>query len=132
MTARNPGPFLQQTPIGFPSYCRNMNRDWMRRKAFQNNEVNLRVMKSIYENVGVRGRIDSAKISGRGKIHLRGITEGYGKGVQRWTKMNKHGFMQTWREGWFVKYGLDPHRFHRRRSRHRRVPRRRWWWSPCR
>ncbi|CAK8997084.1 unnamed protein product [Durusdinium trenchii] len=57
MAARIPGPFLQQTPIGFPSYCRFMNRDWMARKAFEKSEVNTRVYKAIYENFGVRGKI---------------------------------------------------------------------------
>ncbi|CAK0867791.1 unnamed protein product [Prorocentrum cordatum] len=55
MAARIPGPFLQQTPIGFPSYCRRANRDWGPRKLFQKSEVNTRIYKAIYENIGVRG-----------------------------------------------------------------------------
>mmetsp|Transcript_62897 Transcript_62897/g.149927 ORF Transcript_62897/g.149927 Transcript_62897/m.149927 type:complete len:113 (-) Transcript_62897:20-358(-) len=112
MAARNPGPYLQQTPIGFPSYTRMMHRDWMARKAFQKNEVNTRVMKAIYENMGVKGPIPENKHVGRNRIRLRSITDGEGRGVLRWTKMNKHGLMQTYREGWLIKYGLDPNRAH--------------------
>ncbi|CAK8997086.1 unnamed protein product [Durusdinium trenchii] len=110
MAARIPGPFLQQTPIGFPSYCRFMNRDWMARKAFEKSEVNTRVYKAIYENFGVRGKIPINRFVGRNRIRLRGITEGYNRGAKRWTCMNKHGFMMMYREGWLVKYGWDPDR----------------------
>ena len=112
MTARNPGPFLQQTPIGFPSYNRKMNVDWMARKAFAQNEVNGRVYKAIYENIGVKGSIPENKQVGRNRIRLRDIHNGYARGNFRWTKMNRHGFMQTMREGWLIKYGYDPDRFH--------------------
>ncbi|CAJ1327969.1 unnamed protein product [Effrenium voratum] len=112
MAARNPGPFLQQTPVGFPSYCRHITRDWMARKAFEKSEVNTRVYKSIYENMGVRGAIPINKYVGRNRIHLRGITEGYARGNKRWTHMNKHGFSQLYREGWLIKYGYDPDRYH--------------------
>mmetsp|Transcript_97300 Transcript_97300/g.168638 ORF Transcript_97300/g.168638 Transcript_97300/m.168638 type:complete len:113 (+) Transcript_97300:124-462(+) len=112
MTSRNPGPFLQQTPIGFPSYHRHMTRDWMARKAFQKSEVNTRVYKAIYENVGVRGEIRANKSVGRNRIKLRGITEGYSRANLRWTHLNKHGFSQIWREGWLIKYGYDPDKVH--------------------
>eukprot|EP00928_Gymnodinium_smaydae_P035411 TRINITY_DN24927_c0_g1_i1.p2 TRINITY_DN24927_c0_g1~~TRINITY_DN24927_c0_g1_i1.p2 ORF type:complete len:113 (-),score=13.37 TRINITY_DN24927_c0_g1_i1:63-401(-) len=112
MTARNPGPFLQQTPIGFPSFYKQANRDWMARKAFMNSEVNTRVYKAVYENMGVRGAIPVNQHVGRNRIRLRGITEGNARGNFRWTKMNQYGFKQVYREGWLIKYGLDPERFH--------------------
>eukprot|EP00927_Polykrikos_kofoidii_P052926 TRINITY_DN46994_c0_g1_i1.p2 TRINITY_DN46994_c0_g1~~TRINITY_DN46994_c0_g1_i1.p2 ORF type:complete len:113 (-),score=8.64 TRINITY_DN46994_c0_g1_i1:66-404(-) len=112
MAARNPGPFLQQTPIGFPSYYKNISKDWMARKAFMNSEVNTRVYKAVYENMGVKGGIPMNKNVGRNRIRMRGITEGAARGNLRWTQMNKHGWNQTWREGWLMKYGLDPDRFH--------------------
>eukprot|EP00448_Togula_jolla_P021980 CAMPEP_0170576768 /NCGR_PEP_ID=MMETSP0224-20130122/4567_1 /TAXON_ID=285029 /ORGANISM="Togula jolla, Strain CCCM 725" /LENGTH=112 /DNA_ID=CAMNT_0010899629 /DNA_START=54 /DNA_END=392 /DNA_ORIENTATION=+ len=112
MAARNPGPFLQQLPIGFPSYARLMVRDWMARKAFEKSEVNTRVYKAVYENMGVRGSIPANKAVGRNRIRMRGINEGYAHGNLRWTHMNKHGMMQTYREGWLLKYGLNPGRAH--------------------
>mmetsp|Transcript_13128 Transcript_13128/g.29877 ORF Transcript_13128/g.29877 Transcript_13128/m.29877 type:complete len:113 (+) Transcript_13128:60-398(+) len=112
MAARNPGPYLQQTPIGFPSYTRMMHRDWMARKAFQNSEVNTRVYKAIYENSGVKGRIPENKHVGRNRIRNRSITDGHARGVLSWTRLHKHGWMQIYREGWLLKYGLDPDRNH--------------------
>eukprot|EP00929_Paragymnodinium_shiwhaense_P016058 TRINITY_DN12419_c0_g1_i2.p2 TRINITY_DN12419_c0_g1~~TRINITY_DN12419_c0_g1_i2.p2 ORF type:complete len:114 (+),score=14.69 TRINITY_DN12419_c0_g1_i2:107-448(+) len=113
MAARNPGPFLQQTPIGFPSYTKYITRDWMARKAFQKSEVNTRVYKAVYENIGgLKGTIPINKHVGRNRIRMRGMTEGYGRGNHRWTHLNKHGFSQVYREGWLIKYGLDPDRFH--------------------
>mmetsp|Transcript_60442 Transcript_60442/g.118984 ORF Transcript_60442/g.118984 Transcript_60442/m.118984 type:complete len:113 (+) Transcript_60442:83-421(+) len=112
MAARNPGPFLHQTPIGFPSYSAAVARDWKARKAFQHNEVNGRVYKAIYENMGIRGSMPLMKYVGRNRIRMRGMTEGYPRGNFRWTHLNKHGFSQIYREGWLIKYGLDPDRFH--------------------
>ena len=112
MSARNPGPYMQQTPLGFPSYCRRMNKDGNARKAFQQQEVNQRVYKAVYENLGVRPKIEDNRHTGRMRIHLRDIHNGYARGTFRWTLMSKHGFMQTYREGWLLKYGLDPDRRH--------------------
>mmetsp|Transcript_33110 Transcript_33110/g.50029 ORF Transcript_33110/g.50029 Transcript_33110/m.50029 type:complete len:113 (-) Transcript_33110:166-504(-) len=112
MAARNPGPFLQQTPLGFPSFNQRVVRDAKARKAFRESEVNTRIYKAIYENVGLRGDIPINKYVGRNRIRVRGITEGSGRGARRWTQMNKWGFSQAWREGWFQKYGIDPDRFH--------------------
>mmetsp|Transcript_99021 Transcript_99021/g.295806 ORF Transcript_99021/g.295806 Transcript_99021/m.295806 type:complete len:113 (+) Transcript_99021:80-418(+) len=112
MAARNPGPFIHMCPVGFPSYCRHMNRDWKARKAFEKAEVNGRVVKSIYDNMGIRGSNPINKYTGRNRIRMRSITDGFAHGNYRYTKMNKHGFMQVWREGWLIKYGLDPDRFH--------------------
>ncbi|CAE7210465.1 pis1 [Symbiodinium sp. CCMP2456] len=83
MAARNPGPFLQQTPVGFPSYTHHIRRDWLARKAFEKSEVNTRVYKAIYENMGVRGSIPINKYVGRNRIRLRGITEGFARGNKR-------------------------------------------------
>eukprot|EP00392_Amoebophrya_sp_AT5.2_P014597 g14758.t1 len=110
MSSRNPGPYMQQTPMGFPSYCRRMNKDGDARKAFMQNEVNGRVYKAVYETLGVKGRILENKHVGRNRPHLRCIHNGYSRANFRWTLMTKHGFMQAWREGWLLKYGLDPDR----------------------
>lgn len=84
MSARNPGPYMQQVPIGFPSYCRKMNKDGDARKAFMNSEINGRVYKCIYENLGVKGRIVENRHVGRNRINLRDIHNGYARGNFRW------------------------------------------------
>jgi len=112
MTSRNPGPFLHQTPLGFPSYSRKMVNDHMARRVFEENETNGRVYKAIYENMGVKGRVEMNRVYGRNRIRLRCIHSGYGRGNFRYSLMSKHGFSQVWREGWLVKYGYDPDRAH--------------------
>lgn len=57
MAARDPGPYLNQVPLGFPSYNRNVYRDILARRAFMESEVNTRVYKNIFENLGFKGHI---------------------------------------------------------------------------
>ncbi|SBT43154.1 mitochondrial ribosomal protein S14 precursor [Plasmodium ovale wallikeri] len=57
MAARNPGPYLNQVPLGFPSYNRKVFRDILARRAFMESEVNTRVYKNIFENLGFKGQI---------------------------------------------------------------------------
>ena len=112
MSARNPGPVMHQTPVGFPSFHKGMVKDYAVRRAFAEGEVNTRVYKAIYETLGVRGRIFVNQQVGRARIRLRCIHGGRSGGFSRWSQMSRHGFHQVHREGWFLKYGLDPGRFH--------------------
>eukprot|EP01066_Platyproteum_vivax_P006634 Platyproteum_vivax@DN2387_c0_g1_i1.p1 len=112
MAARNPGPIIQQTPIGFASFCNHMVRDWATRAVFYESEVNTRVYKNVYANCGVKGPIKINKNVGRCRIKLRDITNGNPRALYRYTHMTKHGFAQTWREGWLQKYGYFAHTSH--------------------
>jgi hypothetical protein len=112
MAARNPGPTLHLTPLGFQSFNQQSVKDFALRRAFAEGEVNTRVYKAIYETIGVRGRIPVNRTIGQGRIRLRCISGGVAGGFGRWSQVSRHGFHQMHKEGWLLKYGLDPHRFH--------------------
>eukprot|EP00922_Rhytidocystis_sp_ex-Travisia-forbesii_P021772 GHVS01031887.1.p1 GENE.GHVS01031887.1~~GHVS01031887.1.p1 ORF type:complete len:100 (-),score=3.65 GHVS01031887.1:351-650(-) len=98
MAARNPGPYLNQCPLGFPPYKRLCQRDWAARRAFADAEVNTRVYRNVYENLGYRGPIHANAKVGVTRIRLRCIQGGYGRGVYRFTRMARMQFFQTQRE----------------------------------
>ena len=47
MSARNPGPYIQLSPLGFPTYKKKIVKDWTARQLFKQNEVNTRVYKYV-------------------------------------------------------------------------------------
>eukprot|EP00921_Rhytidocystis_pertsovi_P013125 GHVQ01021273.1.p1 GENE.GHVQ01021273.1~~GHVQ01021273.1.p1 ORF type:complete len:113 (+),score=3.29 GHVQ01021273.1:134-472(+) len=106
MAARNPGPYLNQCPIGFPPYKRLCGRDWTARRLFEDHEVSTRIYKNCMDNLGVKVPIVINKKVGVTRIKLRCIQGGYGRGIYRWTRMARMQFFQTQREGWLRKYGL--------------------------
>lgn len=112
MSARNPGPKIQQMPLGFPSYSPRVLRDQKHRRAFFDSEVNTRIYKSVYESFGVKGRIDFNKKVSQSKINLRCIHGGASNGISRFTHMSRFGMLQAQQEGWLFKYGYVPDRFH--------------------
>lgn len=112
MSARNPGPVLHHTPFGFQSFNHKSVKDFAVRRVFAEGEVNTRVYKAIFETLGVKGKIDANKQVGQARIRLRCIHGGRSHGFSRWMQLSRHGFHQAHREGWFLKYGLDPHRAH--------------------
>jgi ribosomal protein S14 len=112
MSARNPGPILHHTPLGFQSFQRHSVKDYAVRRAFAESEVNTRVYKAVFETFGVKGRIQVNKEVGRSRIRLRCIHGSRSAGFSRWMQMSRHGFHQSYREGWLLKYGLDPNRMH--------------------
>eukprot|EP00386_Alphamonas_edax_P007111 GDKI01023411.1.p2 GENE.GDKI01023411.1~~GDKI01023411.1.p2 ORF type:complete len:113 (-),score=9.17 GDKI01023411.1:124-462(-) len=106
MAARNPGPVLNQAPLGFPSYKRLNCKDWLARRAFCDSEVNTRVYQNVFENLGYRGATPINHIVGKNRMHLRCISGGYAHGVYKATRMARMHFYQARREGWMRKYGL--------------------------
>ncbi|SBT78462.1 mitochondrial ribosomal protein S14 precursor, putative [Plasmodium ovale] len=111
MAARNPGPYLNQVPLGFPSYNRKVFRDILARRAFMESEVNTRVYKNIFENLGFKGQIRINNKVGVNRIRMRCIQGGYSRGIYKFTRMAKMAFFQTAREGWLKKYGYRPDLF---------------------
>lgn len=57
MAARNPGPVLNPAPVGFPSFNKRVQRDWLARSAFREHEVNGRVYEAVYANLGFKGPV---------------------------------------------------------------------------
>lgn len=57
MAARNPGPTLNKEPLGFPTYHNKCKRDYLSRRLFLESEVNTRIYKNIYHNLGLKGAI---------------------------------------------------------------------------
>eukprot|EP00920_Eleutheroschizon_duboscqi_P009319 GHVT01021292.1.p1 GENE.GHVT01021292.1~~GHVT01021292.1.p1 ORF type:complete len:113 (+),score=1.53 GHVT01021292.1:149-487(+) len=111
MAARNPGPYLNQAPLGFPKYNRWVRRDWLARQAFKESEVNTRVYKTVFETLGWRCPIPIDQKTGRQTVRMRCIQGAYPRGIYRYTRMAKMQFFQASREGWLHKYGLQPGKF---------------------
>ncbi|KAF8819964.1 putative ribosomal protein S14 precursor [Cardiosporidium cionae] len=107
MSARNPGPYLNQIPIGFPSFNNKCRRDWLVRQAFLASEVPSRVYKNAFETLGFKGRILINNKIGISKIRMRCIQSGYGRGIYRYTRMSRMPMLQVMREGWLEKYGFN-------------------------
>ncbi len=112
MSSRNPGPQIQRMPLGFSSFSPRVLRDQQRRRAFFDSEVNTRIYKAVYESLGVKGKINWNKKVGETKINLRCIHGGATNGVNRYTNMSRFGMLQAQQEGWLLKYGYVPDRFH--------------------
>ncbi|PHJ18324.1 mitochondrial ribosomal protein s14 [Cystoisospora suis] len=111
MAARNPGPVLNPPPIGFPSFNRRCQKDFLARRAFVENEVNERIYKNVYQNLGFKGPIPILNKVGKYRIRMRCISGGYSRGIFRFTRMAKMGMLQLAREGWLKKYGYKPNLF---------------------
>ncbi|EER00222.1 conserved hypothetical protein [Perkinsus marinus ATCC 50983] len=92
MAARNPGPTLQAAPLGLPTFRRRNLKDHMARLAFKDSEVNTRVYKVVYENLGVFGRIDANKMVGKNRIRNRDIQVGHANEVKRSSTMIKTAY----------------------------------------
>ncbi|CEM30988.1 unnamed protein product [Vitrella brassicaformis CCMP3155] len=107
MAARNPGPRLNQVPVGFPSFHRKNLVDSYARKALFQSEVNTRVYKNVFANLGYQGPIDINHIIGKNRVRMRCIDGGRARGVFRWTRMWRMQFRQAEREGWLRPYGLS-------------------------
>ena len=110
MASRNPGPVLHKAAIGFPSFNAKTGKDAAVRRAFSEGEINTRIYKSIFETLGVTGKILINQKVGQNRIKLRCIQTGKAGGFGRWSQLSRHGFRQIHDEGWLLKYGLDPHR----------------------
>ncbi|KAK1934805.1 putative ribosomal protein S14 [Babesia divergens] len=111
MAARNPGPIILDPPFGFPSFKNWVQRDALSRRLFRESEVNTRVCKVVYRNMGLKGHIPIDNKVGLYRIRMRCIFGGYGHGVFRFTRMSKMAFQQVAREGWLRRYGYRPDLF---------------------
>ncbi|XP_026194356.1 uncharacterized protein LOC34622270 [Cyclospora cayetanensis] len=111
MAARNPGPVLNPPPAGFPSFNQRVQRDILSRIAFDTHEVNGRVYRNVYENLGFKGPVPIMHKVGIGRIRMRCMMGGYSRGVFRFTRLARMGMMQLAREGWLKRYGYRPHLF---------------------
>ncbi|CCF75788.1 mitochondrial ribosomal protein S14 precursor, putative [Babesia microti strain RI] len=108
MAARNPGPTLNKEPLGFPTYHNKCKRDYLSRRLFLESEVNTRIYKNIYHNLGLKGAIPIDSKTGYYLIRKRCIQNGYARGVFKLTRMAKMAFFHVAREGWLKRYGFRP------------------------
>lgn len=51
------GAYVQQVPVGFPRFNRIRSRDHLRRRLFDENEINIRLSNYVHGQLGVDGPI---------------------------------------------------------------------------
>ncbi|OEH74371.1 ribosomal protein s14 [Cyclospora cayetanensis] len=90
---------------------KRVQRDILSRIAFDTHEVNGRVYRNVYENLGFKGPVPIMHKVGIGRIRMRCMMGGYSRGVFRFTRLARMGMMQLAREGWLKRYGYRPHLF---------------------